>query len=128
MTSLAETKELKQMAVYSEPALLRDTSLQFIGIMASEINDYAAVGTNQVMVVLRGTNCVAAASTASRQLTDKSQFGQYLKGAVNGYQPNIGLVLMHLLINGSRRKVVLAGGDGSYHCPSLWRKLIGRLP
>jgi len=49
---MAETKELKQMAVYSEPALLGDTLLQFIGIMAGEINDYAAVRTNQVMVVL----------------------------------------------------------------------------
>jgi len=124
LAGLAETEELKQVAVYSESALLREALLQFAKIMASEINNCTAVGTNQMVVVLWGTNCVAVASASGMQLADKLQFGQYLKSAVDGYQPNIRVVLTHLLMYGSRSKVVLAGGNCLYHRPSLQGKLI----
>ena len=63
LASLAETKELKQVAVYSEPAPFRQASLQFTKVMAGEINNDTAVGTNQMVVVLWGTGCVAARDT-----------------------------------------------------------------
>jgi len=65
LASLAETKELKQVAVYSEPALLIEALLQINKIILSGINNYAAVGTNQMVVVLGGTDCVAAANASS---------------------------------------------------------------
>ncbi len=62
LAGLAETEKLKQVAVYSEFALLRQALLQFTKVMTSEINNYAAVGTNQMVVVLWGTYCVATAA------------------------------------------------------------------
>jgi len=64
LASLAETKELKKVAIYSEPALIREALLQFTKVMAGEINNCATVGTNQMVVMLWGTNCVAAADAS----------------------------------------------------------------
>jgi len=61
LASPAETKELKQVAIYSEPAPLRQTLLQFTKVIAGEINNRAAAGTNQMVVVLWGAGCVATA-------------------------------------------------------------------
>ncbi len=128
LASPAVTEELKQVAVYSESALLREALLQFAKVMAGKVNNYATVGTDQMVVVLWCTNCVAAADAFAVQLTDESQFGKYLKCAVDGYQPNIGMVLMYLRIYGSGGKAVLTGSDYLYHRHPLQRKLIAMLP
>jgi hypothetical protein len=39
---------------------------------------------------------------------DKSKPGKYLQGAIDGDQSNAGILLMHPLINLSRRKMLLA--------------------
>lgn len=123
----AETDELKQMAVYSEPALLGEALLQFVKIVTGEVNNYTAVGTNQMVVMLWGTNCIASAVTSGMQLTDEPQFGKHLKGAVNSYQTNTGVNLAYLLIYGSWSKVVLSGGDYLYHRSSLRGEFIAML-
>ncbi|MBA7604586.1 hypothetical protein ES703_11711 [subsurface metagenome] len=64
MASLAETNELKKVAVYSEPALFGETSLQRAKMVTGEVDNYTTVGTNQMMVVLWGTDCIAAADTS----------------------------------------------------------------
>ena len=128
MASLAETEELKQVAVYSKPALPGQPLLQFTKIVPGEINNCAAVGTNQMVVVLWRTNCVAVADASGTQLADKFQFSQYLKGTVNSYQSNVRAVLTYLLMYGSRRKVVLAGSDYLYHRLPLRGKLIAMPP
>jgi len=74
--------------------------------------------------VLWGADGIAAAAPASMEFTDKSQLGQYVQGAVDGYQPNIWTFLMHLLIYGSRGEVVWAGGNGRYHRSSLRGELV----
>jgi len=127
LASLAETYEFKQVTVYSEPGFFGEAFLYFAQFIAREINDLPAAGANQVMVVAWGTNCVAVAATASMEFTDKSQLGKYLKGAVDGYKPNIGVVLTHLLIYCSRSKMVPGGGNCPYHYPSLRGELIAML-
>jgi len=72
LAGLAETKEFKQVAVYSEPALSSQASLQFTKVMAGAVNDCAAVGTDQMVVVLWTANCVAAADASSVQPADES--------------------------------------------------------
>ncbi len=64
------------------------------------------------------------AATPGVQLADKPQLGQDIQGAVDGYQPNMRLVLMHLLIYGGRGKVVWTGGYYLYHRPALGGELI----
>jgi len=81
-----------------------------------------------MVVVLRDTGGIAVAATSSVELADKFQPGKYVQGAVNGHQPNTGVVLTHLLVDGSRGEVVLAGGNGSYHRPSLGGELVAVTP
>ncbi len=124
LASPAETKELKQVAVYSESTLLREALLQFAKVMAGEINNYATVGTDQMVMVLWRTDYVAAADAFTVHLTDEFQFGKYLQCAIDGYQPNIRVVLMYLHIYGSGGNAILPGSDCLYHCPPWPRKLI----
>jgi len=71
LAGLAETKELKHMAVYFKPVLLRQALLQFTKVMPGEIDNFAAVRANQMVVVLWGANCVAAVDASGVQLADE---------------------------------------------------------
>jgi len=77
-----------------------------------------------MVVVLWVTDGIASANTSPVELTDELQFGQYLQSAVNGHQPDLGVLLMYPAVYGSRSKVVLAGGNCPYHRPPLWGELI----
>ena len=72
LAGLAETSELKQVTVYSEPGLLGQALLHLPQFKPGEINHRATVGANQVVVMPWGTNCVAAAAISGVQLADKS--------------------------------------------------------
>ena len=69
-------------------------------------------------------NGIAAAAPASVEFTDKSQLGQYLQGAVDGGEPDTGVVLVHPLIYGRWGEVVGAGGNVPYHRSSLGCELV----
>jgi hypothetical protein len=97
-------------------------------MMTGEVNNYAAVGTNQMVVVLRGTDGIASAVTSGMHFTDEPQFSKYSEGAVNSYQPDIGVNLTHLLIYGGWSKMVLGGSNGADYRSSLWGKFIAILP
>ena len=71
LAGLAETNELKQVAIYSESSLPGEALLRLCQITVSKVNNPAAVGANQVVMVPRGTNCVAVAVTSGMQLADK---------------------------------------------------------
>jgi len=47
--------ELKQMALYIEPAFQRQFPLYVVQIAAGNIDDYATIRTNQVVVVFQGS-------------------------------------------------------------------------
>jgi hypothetical protein len=61
LASLAEANEFKQVVIYSESCLLGEALLRFLQFTTGEINDFAAVRANQVVMMPWGTNCVAAA-------------------------------------------------------------------
>jgi len=64
LAGLAETNEFKQVTIYSKSCLLGEALLRFLQFTTGEINDLAAVRTNQVVMMPRSTNCVAAAATS----------------------------------------------------------------
>ena len=59
LAGLAETSEFKQVVIYSKSCLLGETLLCFLQCTPGEINDFAAVRANQVMMMPWSTNCVA---------------------------------------------------------------------
>jgi hypothetical protein len=61
LASLAEANEFKQVVIYSESCLLGEALLRFLQFTTGEINDFVAVGANQVVMMPWGTNCVAVA-------------------------------------------------------------------
>ena len=62
LAGLAEANEFKQVVIYSESCLLGEALLRFLQITTGEINNFAAVRANQVVMMLWSTNCVAAAT------------------------------------------------------------------
>ena len=60
LADLAEANEFKQVAIYSESCLLGETLLRLLQFTAGEINNLTAVRANQVVMMPRSTNCVAA--------------------------------------------------------------------
>jgi hypothetical protein len=93
LAGLTQAGKLKKVVVYSEPALSGEPFLQLAEVISCEIHHLTTVRANQVVVVLRSTDCIAVADTAGMQLADEFQLGQYLKRAVNGCQPDIGLLV-----------------------------------
>ena len=61
LAGLADADEFKPVVIYSKSCLSGDALLRFLQFTTGEINDFAAVGANQVVMMPRGTNCVAAA-------------------------------------------------------------------
>ena len=80
-----------------------------------------------MVVMLWSTDCIAAAATSGVQLADESKFGKHLEGSVNGYKPDVGVDLTHLLVYRSWSKVVLSGGNYLYYCPPLRGQFIAVL-
>jgi len=72
LAGLAETDELKEVTIYSEPGLPGQVLLHFPQFKPREINNRAAVGANQVVVMPQGANRVATAAISGVQLADKS--------------------------------------------------------
>jgi len=62
LAGLAEANEFKQVTIYSKSCPLGEALLRFLQSTTGEINDFAAVRTNQVMMMPWSTNCVATAT------------------------------------------------------------------
>ena len=92
--------------------------------MAVKVGDRATTGTNQMMMVLWDTDCIAVAATSGVQFAYQSQLGEYVNSAVDGYQSDARVVLADLLKYGCRSKVVVAGGYCMNHGTPLRSKLV----
>ena len=112
------------MVVYSKAALPGKPFLQFNEIVSCEINNLPTAGANKVMVVLRCTDCIAWAAIAGVELADESKVGQYVEGAVDCNQPDVGVSLAYPVVNRCWGEVVVAGGDSVNDAPALWSKLV----
>jgi len=62
LAGLAETNEFKQVTIYPKSCLPGEALLCFLQFTTGEINDFAAVGANQVVMMPWSTNRVAAAA------------------------------------------------------------------
>jgi len=129
LTGRAEAQELQQMAFQFKPGLPGQPVFQFTELTVSEVNNLAAVGAKQVVMMFgRSSRQIAPAVTSGVHLTDEPQLVKYLKRAVNGYQADIGVILMQPIIDVSRGKVIRTGGNYLYYGSSLRGKLIAVLP
>lgn len=109
---LAATKELQKMAVYFKAGLLGQPLLQFVKVTVGEVDNCAAIGANQVMVVLRWPpEQVASAVASSMYLADKPKLSEYIESAIDSHQADAGVLLMHPFKYLGRCKVVVAIGD-----------------
>ena len=61
LAGMAEANEFKPVVVYSKSCLPGEALLRFLQFTTGEINDFSAVGANQVVMMPWGTDCVAAA-------------------------------------------------------------------
>jgi hypothetical protein len=113
------------MAIYLKAGLLRKPALQFPEVAIGKINHGTAVGANQVMVMLRRPPYqVAAAVTTGVYFTDETEFGKYLKRAVNRHQPDIRVLLAYQLVYGRRGQVLMTVANGADNRPALWSYFI----
>jgi hypothetical protein len=67
------------MAFYPETGLPGKPLLQLAEVAIGEVGHYAAVGANEMVVVLPGSpHQIAPAVSAGVHLADKTEFGQYI--------------------------------------------------
>ena len=103
MAGPAETGEFKQVVIYAEAVLPAEPSCKFGNVMpngigAYEVNNLAAAGANQVVVMLRRAYGVAGTAVTGAELADESKIFQYLQSAVDSNQPDAVMALTGLLV------------------------------
>jgi len=117
------------MSAYLEAGLFRQPPLQPGEVAGCEIDDPAAVGANQVMVVLgRPPHEIAAAVTAGVHFADEPEPGQHFQRAVYRHQADAGVPAPYLFVDGCRGKMLVALHDGIDHRPALRGNLMTVLP
>lgn len=55
---------------------------------------------------------------------DKSQLGEYLQSAIDSYQANVRMLLVHLFVDCSRGEVFVAEGNYTQHRTALSGELV----
>ncbi len=117
------------MTVDLKARFLREPLLKAAEIAASEVGHCAAVGADEVMMVLvRSSHQVAPAVAAGVNLTDEIQPGKYVERAVYGNESDAGVLLTQPFVYLGRRKMVAVDGDRPYHCAPLRSQLVAVLP
>jgi hypothetical protein len=105
----ADAVKLKQMTFDIKSAFLRQFFLHLVQVTAGEINDFATIGTNQVMVVFqRSPYHIAPAPVLPVNPTQQAQSAQKIKSAVNSNPPYFRGHQPRFLIYTFRGQVVLA--------------------
>ena len=117
------------MTVDLKARLLREFLLKAAEVAVSEVGYCAAVGADEVMMVLvRSSHQVAPAVAAGVNLTDETEPGKYVQRAVHGNESDAGVLLTHPVVYHGRRKMVVADGDRPYHCAPLRSQLVAVAP
>ena len=85
-----------------------------------EINHYAAVGADEVMVMLpRPPHQITPAAAPGVDFAGQSKFGEYLEDAVYRDKSNSRILPSYPVMYRSGGEVVIASGDGPHHRTSL---------
>ncbi len=64
-----------------------------------------------MVVFLRPPQYKASTVTSRVDLTGKPEVGKYIKRAIDGDQPDVGVFLTHFIVDSCWREVVMAGSD-----------------
>jgi len=118
------TGEFKYVVIDSEPALPGQPFFQLCQIVPGEVNDFAAIGAYQVVMVLGYAERVAGAVGAGVKLADKVKGDKNLQGTVDGHQADAGVVLVNPVVYIGGRKVVVAISNSLNYNATLWRHFI----
>jgi len=117
------------MTVDLKARFLRELLLQTGKVAVGEVGYCAAVGADEMMMMLaRPSHQVAPAVAAGMHLADETEPGKYVQRAVYGNEADAGMFLTHSLVYLGRRKMVAVGGDRSYHCAPLHSQLVPVAP
>jgi hypothetical protein len=97
----ALSQKFKKMTAYLKTRLSGKPAFQLAQVAIGKIDDPAAVGTDQVMMMLRRSAYqVAPAIPPGVHLANKTEFGKNSQGAVNGHQPDAGVLKAYPLVYG----------------------------
>ena len=112
--------EFKKVVSDLEAGFVAQPFLQNAKVAVREIDHYAAVGADEVMVMLpRPPHQIAPAAAPSVDFAGQSKFGEYLEDAVYRDKSNSRILPSHPIIYRSGGEVVVASGDGPHYCASL---------
>jgi len=82
---------------------------EYIEAAISEINNSPAIGTNQMMVVLRGASeQIAFAIALAVDYANKSQFSKNVQCSIYGNKSDIWILVAEFFIDSSRGEVFVA--------------------
>jgi len=113
------------MLFHCKTGLAGQLLFQLVEVAIAEIHHLAAIGADEVvMVLLRPAQQVAAAIAAGVHLTYQADVGQHLQGAVDGDQAYVRALLPGTLVKLGRGEVILGIGDGFKHRAALGGDLI----
>jgi len=112
------------VVIDSEPALPGKPFFQFRQIVSGEVNDFAAAGAYQVVMVLGYAERVAEAVGAGAKLADKVKVIKDFQGTIDGHQADAGVVLVNPAMYLGGRKVVVAIGDSVDNGTTLWSRFV----
>jgi len=115
----ALSQKLKEVAVNLKTCFFYKSLLQLTEVTIGEVNHGTTVGANQVMMVLRRPpHQVAPVITDDMYFTDETESGEYLKGAIYGYQSDAGMLVAYSLMYCGRSKVLMTVDNrAEYYTP-----------
>jgi hypothetical protein len=95
------------MAVYFKTGLSGKPAFQFTQVAIGKINNLAAVGTNQMVVMFgRSAYQVAPAISPGVHFADETKFRKRFQSAVNRHQPDAGVLTAYPLVYGRWSQVL----------------------
>jgi len=109
------------MAVNLKSGLPGQPAFQLIKMAVGKINDFSAIGTNEVVVMFGGAAYqVAAAAAAGVSLTDKAEPLKEYNSAVNRHQPNGRIFATDSFIDSRRGKMFVGIDNRVDNQAALW--------
>ncbi len=103
--------------------------LKLTEVTINKVHYLSAFRANQMMMMFRGSpQQIAAATTFSMNLADKSNLSEHIECAVDSDPSDAGILLVHLFIYRRRREMLMTEGDGVYYLAPLWGELIPSMP
>lgn len=109
----AQSVKLQKVSANRKIGLPGEPCLELVEVTIGEIDDGAAVGANQVvMVYRRPPHQVAATAAAHVHFTDKTELRKYFEGTIDGNQSDARMAPRYSFMYPGRGQVLVAGSNG----------------